>query len=393
MLNPFNAAFYSKKHRTNLSQLAVPDLDTADHLWGNRDSTFAFRNVLVGPPEHRGELWQAWISAGQFEMSDERSFYLLHQEQLVGNKKIDRWGVYSAISIHDENLFVHEDVLSEGVERARQGMETCEADMAPIFVGCEESLGFRLKQILEPYCKKTEPLLEFQESETSRHRVWMLNDQTVEERITFLFDGVPLFLLDGHHRLAASRENFRLGMGDGKILACVCSLSVSDTLIQPIHRTVYSERWILPDMLMGDLVRAGCVVEEENFHSVSEALDMISPDNPSCVMLHSYSNRPCVVRLPQLSELPKSLNDLAVARLDFGILSKQQNVTTIPVSNVDIALEQLAGDQAQAAFFLPAATAAQVRSVAVARLMMPRKSTRFMPKPALGLITRPWMSC
>lgn len=392
MLKPFTAAYYSAQHRKNISQLALPDMDTAEHVWGHRDSTFAFRNVLVGPPEHRGELWQAWISSGQFEMADEPFFYLLHQEQNISGKKVDRWAVFSEISIHDENLFIHEDVLPEGVERARQGMEACEADMAPIFVGCEESLGFRLKQILEPFCKEEDPLLDFKESDSTRHRVWRLTDQSVEERLMFLFDGVPLFLLDGHHRLAAARENFRLGMGDGKIMACVCSLSHTDTQILPIHRSVYSERWILPDAITGDLIRAGCKVEEENFHSVSEALSMISPENPSCVMLHSYSDRPCIVRLPVIGSVPSVLADLAVARLDFGFLA-HQTVTAIPVPSIETAMEQLATDQAQVAFFLPAATAAQVRAVASSRLMMPRKSTRFVPKPALGLITRPWMSC
>lgn len=392
MLKPFAAAIYSKELRANISQLAIPDLDTAEHVWGHKDSTFSFRNVLVGPPEHRGELWQAWISASQIELDDEPAFYVLHQEQNLLGKKIDRWAVYAAISIHDENLFIHEDVLPEGVERARQGMEACEADMASIFVGCEESLGFRLKQILEPYSKANKPLLTFQESENSRHTVWKLSDRAVEEKLSFLFEGVPLFLLDGHHRLAAARENFRLGMGDGKIMACVCSLSTADTLILPIHRAVYSERWILPDVLTGDLIRAGCSIEEESFHSVAEALSMISPENPSCVMLHSYSNSPVILRLPAISTLPKSLGDLAVARLDFGFLSQQSQLTTIPVPNLETALEQLATDQAQAAFFLPAATAAQVRAVASARLMMPRKSTRFVPKPALGLITRPWTS-
>jgi len=136
---PFIAAYYAAKHRPNLSQLAVPDLDSAERVWGFRESPVAFRNVLVGNPETRGEIWQSWISSGQIEMNEDPAFFVLHQEQVIAGKRMNRWALYAAISIHDPNLFIHEDVLAEGVERARLGMEACEADSAPIFVGCEES--------------------------------------------------------------------------------------------------------------------------------------------------------------------------------------------------------------------------------------------------------------
>ncbi len=83
MLQPFQAAYYSAKHRARLADLTVSDLDTAEHLWGGPDYSRAFRNVLVGFPEQRGEAWQAWISGGDIELSDEQAFYALHQRQEV----------------------------------------------------------------------------------------------------------------------------------------------------------------------------------------------------------------------------------------------------------------------------------------------------------------------
>ena len=70
MLFPFVAAYYSEKNRRKISELVVPNLDTAEHLWGARDSSQAFRNVLVGSPEQRGEIWQAWISNGEVRVRD-----------------------------------------------------------------------------------------------------------------------------------------------------------------------------------------------------------------------------------------------------------------------------------------------------------------------------------
>jgi hypothetical protein len=210
-----------------------------------------------------------------------------------------------------------------------------------------------------------------------------------------MFEGTPLFLLDGHHRLAAARENYRLGMSDGRILACVCSMARSDTLILPIHRTVNYERWTLPEALAADLARAGSKVRELpglRVNAIHDFLETHVSDGPFCVVQHSYATRPSLVELPRLGTLPPQLAGLSVAALDNGVMAEHPQATVMPVPGVDLALQQLAMDQAQAAFFLPASTPAQVRAIALSRLRMPRKSTRFVPKPSLGLLCRPWTS-
>lgn len=393
MLHPFAAAYYSASNRERLASLAVPDLDTAENLWGGADSSRAFRNVLVGPPERRGEIWQAWVTAGEVELADDHLYYVLRHTQTVAGHPVDRWAVYAALDLNEPSLFVHEDVLAEGVERARQATEACEADIAPIFVGCEEGLASALRSLLQESTEGSAPFLSFVESADSKHEVWAMKSGDHSRSLRRLFEGAALFLLDGHHRLAAARENYRLGMGDGRILACICSMSSADTLILPIHRAARSERWTLPDAFFADLVRAGCRLQELpdlRVSGIQAFLEQHTAEGPYCLALHSYSHQPVLVNLPLATQQPPQLSRLPVACLDFGVLSQQPGLTCMPVPNLDLALEQLANDQAQAAFFLPPARAGEVRAIALSRLRMPRKSTRFVPKPALGLLCRPW---
>jgi hypothetical protein len=395
LIHPFYAAYYSADNRAQLSELALADLDTAEHLWGGPDNTRAFRNVLVGPPERRGEIWQSWISGGGIELSEEPLYYVLHHRQMIGKRQIDRWGFYAAIDVHEPGLFIHEDVFPEGVERARQAAEACESDMAPIFVGCEEKMGDGLRKLLRGATRGKPSLMHFQESKTTQHRIWPIQDPAVAKKLQEMFTGTPLFLLDGHHRLEAARENHRLGMGDGRLLVCICSMAASDTLILPIHRAVHYERWMLADMMTGDLVRAGCQLQELPELKVSkipEFLEKHKQDTPFCVTLHSYADVPTLVTMPRVAGQAAALSALSVVNFDFGVLTEHQGCTSIPVPSHEMALRQLAVDQAQAAFFLPPATPRQVREIALAKLKMPRKSTRFMPKPALGLLCRPWMA-
>lgn len=395
MLHPFVAAYYSAKPRGRLAELTVSDLDTAEHLWGGPDRSRAFRNLLVGSPEQRGEAWQAWVSTGEIELAEEVAYYALHQVQEVEGERVDRWAVYAALEVHEAGLHVHEDVLPEGVERARQGMEACESDLAPIFVGCEESIGGELRELLRGACAGRAPLLSFTSDRYGQHSVWELKDKKFGPMIRALFTGTPLFLLDGHHRLAAAKENARAGLGDGKILACICSVARTDTLILPIHRAVHYERWMLPEVLLADLERVGCRIAEHpdlRVGTIEEFLKSYRSQEPYCVVLHSHHERPRLVQLPRATKEKQELQLLPVACLDFAVLNQYAQVTAIPVSGAPLLLEQLALDQVQVGFFLPPSTPAQVRAIALARSRMPRKSTRFVPKPTLGLICRPWVS-
>jgi hypothetical protein len=395
LIRPFTAAYYSAKNRKQISALAVSDLDTAEHLWGGMDNSKAFRNVLLGSPERRGEIWQAWISAGEMELSDDSCFYVLRQKCEIDGKHLVRWGLYCELDLNEKQLLIHEDVLPEAVERARQATEACEADMAPIFVGYDESLAREMRMWLESAVQGQEPLLVFQESAQTMHEVWPLPAGVPAEHLLNLMKDAPLFLLDGHHRLAAARANHRLGMGDGKILACLCSMAPVDTLILPIHRAVHLERWMLQATLLGDLAKAGCKVTEEPGLKVSEMHAFMEKRSqrpaPYCLLLHSHSDKPYLVELPVVASLPEQLASLPVACLDSGILP-QFPAVCLPVPSLETALEQLALEQAQAAFFLPPVQPAQVRAIALSHLKMPRKSTRFVPKPALGLLCRPWSS-
>lgn len=391
MFSEFQAALYAAKHRKNISQLTVADLDTPEHLWGALDSSLNFRNVLVGSADQKRELWQAWITSGDMEMREDYSFFVLHHRCELYGRKLDRWAIYGIVDIYDPLLFIHEDVLPEGVERARQGTEACEADLAPIFVGCESAVGLTLRELLSRSVSGLFPLVEFKESERSLHQIWAL-PASINKEVHSLLDQSSLFLLDGHHRLAAAIANDKEGLGDKKILACLCSLGSTDTLILPIHRSVYYERWVLLETFLSDLKESGCEVSELEDASVNTIWSAIQKkiSQPFCVAMHSHATKPYLIILPPVMDLSPLIGALSVSCLENGLLKQHPQATLIPAASTEGLLEQLALDQCHVGFFLPPATEDQVIAIASSHMRMPRKSTRFVPKPALGLLTRPW---
>jgi hypothetical protein len=126
--------------------------------------------------------------------------------------------------------------------------------------------------------------------------------------------------------------------------------------------------------------------------TIATFLESYKSTEPYCVLLHSHHERPRLLHLPRAQREAQELRMLPVASLDFAVLNQYAQINAIPVSSPAQLLEQLALDQVQVGFFLPASTPAQVRAIALGRSRMPRKSTRFVPKPTLGLLCRPWTS-
>jgi len=394
-LTPFRAVRYSEKNQKNIGSLFVADLDTAEHLWGNADSSLSFRNLLVGPPEQRSQIWQAWLSSGDLELVDDPAFYVLSQEfSDTKGRKSTRWAAYGSADVLAEKILTHENVLPEGVERARQSTEACEGDVAPLFASLNENDGIVLRNTLQELCRDKKRLVQYRDSAGLEVCLWKISEPADVQSIQRIIGEGNLYLLDGHHRLAAAKANIKAGLGDGRILVCVCSMDAEDILIYPIHRLVYCERWMLPGIAVGDLVEAGCRVSPivgRSPREIEAALAEVERiGHPAAIMLHAHEDRLQEVSFGAASSLPQVLQSLSVARLDLEVL-KDIKCSIIPTADLNLALEQLAQDQVQVAFFLPAVKQDQVRAAANAGITLPRKSTRFFPKPPIGLVCRPWL--
>ncbi|NUM88310.1 MAG: DUF1015 family protein [Bdellovibrionales bacterium] len=393
-LLPYQGVVYSRRNRAQFGRLAVSDLDTAENLWGGADASLSFRNVLVGSPEQRSQIWQAWISAGELEMEDHRGFHVLRPEfQGEDGTARTRWALLGSAHVDGGKILTHENVIAEGVERARQATESCEADIAPIFCGCDDEAGAELRRMLPSMVSDAPPLIEFTDGTQAKISFWSIHAPRAVQSLADLFRNRDLFLLDGHHRLAGAKENQRHGLGDGQILACVTSMREEDIAILPIHRVVHCQRWILQDTLQAELVALGCRLRElpgYGPHEVRRALRDLGSARLYCLMVHAHSNRLWQVEFGGGLEAALPLASLPVHHLDEAVLKNVEGSVAIPVPDDRLALEQLALDQAQVGFFLPPARADQVRDVARCGLVMPRKSTRFVPKPPLGLVCRPW---
>jgi uncharacterized protein (DUF1015 family) len=290
------------------------------------------------------------------------------------------------VSVTDGSVKIHEAVSAEGAENTRRRFELSQADLTPIFIGIEQNQNFALPELLKSLLPAAEKILRFEEQGLSSHTLWRLSSGF--EQIQAQFSARELFLLDGHHRFRGAQENFARGLGDGRLLACVTTISPEEVLILAIHRAIICEPWLLPESAVVSIEALGCRIVERVRWSRERLEDIVHDTDWTKGDFYLLPTQSAELFLMKLPEQKKPA--LVVDRIENEILSKIREANSLPANDLLFLVDQLASGQAQAAILLPPLTGADVLSAARANSVLPRKSTQFYPKPALGLICRPW---
>lgn len=382
---PFSGAYYSAAYRESMKNLAVPMWSAAE-LWGAKESPWNFRNCLVGTAEECASVWKRWRADGIFESDTRPTYYVLKQVFRFRGRTHERWGVFGTLSAVDGSVRVHEAVSPEGAENIKNRFRLGQADLTPIFVGIEEEYQKSLHERLQALVAGENPLLVYQESRTAYHVLWRVEDHAQRARIADFFTDKKFYLLDGHHRFRGAQDNFRQGHGDGRLMACVTTMAAEDLVILPIHRAAICEPWLLPELALKRLEGMGCEVVRRVRWSQETLLDTVFTTDWSegdFYFLPTQSAELSLLKLPPAS-------GLVVERVERDLFAKIPEASLLPVNDLQFLVDQLASGQAQAAVILPPIAASAVRTTADAGKVLPRKSTQFWPKPALGLVCRPW---
>ena len=99
----------------------------------------------------------------------------------------------------------HENTRADKeVDRIRH-VDTCDAQTGPIFLAYRDEE--KLREIRENWKKQTGPVYDFTSEDGITHRVWVINDEKVNEEIRTCFVKIPgVYIADGHHRCASAAK-------------------------------------------------------------------------------------------------------------------------------------------------------------------------------------------
>lgn len=388
MFYPIKASYYSPANRNGIEHKVLPTLESVEELYGDSTDEFAFRNVIVGAANECAVTWQSWLAQKIFVSDEQEGVYVLRTDYHYEAKKFERWALFGAIDVAEEKLFVHEDVYPDRVRNTQLRAQASQADLSPIMLGYNESIRETIKRAIQNSIATDKPVLSYTLTDGTGHTLWRIDRNY--KAILDLLSEEDLFLLDGHHRYQSAIDNYRAGIGDGRLLAFLTSMGEPDLLIHPFHRAAIYEPWINPAILFEAIESAHCQATLQKDISPTQIPALIaSLAKNQCFVLPAQDARVFKVTFPE-KKSSNYLDKLVVENIENSLFSKYPGMTVNPALTVHSCLQLLANAQAQAAFFLPPVTADEVRAVAHQGLRLPRKSTRFFPKPPLGLIARVW---
>ena len=381
---PFKASYYGNELRENINSLVMSTI-TAHELQSQEVPKEHFRNCLAGDEKKCATTWKAWMEKGIIENSNIESYFISKYQFTYEKKSYERWSLFAAIDLKKSEILEHESVFNHVVEDTKNRTIACKVDLTPIYIGIDEQYFQAWKDLITSLSDKFEKFMSYTEKDSSKHELYKINDTELFKKIYNFFSNKTFYLLDGHHRLIAAKENLKNNIGDGKILSCISTMNEKELVVTPIHRSVVEYSWINSEAAIKELENEGCVIKKTMLWDLNKIHKLIEQLEET-----QFYFLPAQRTTLYLVEVKNEKEDLIVDTVEKIFSSIEKSIALLPAEKITSLMSDLANGQAQAALFLPNISLKNIRERAKAGKYLPRKSTKFLPKPAIGLVARNW---
>ena len=434
LVRPFKAVRYNPDKIEDMRRVVSPPYDIVSpeeqkalydahpyniiriELNRRREDDTAEDNVYTRAARH----FRDWLSQGVLRQDPRPAFYLSETTytDAEGNTRVRR-GFFTLLKVEDFEAGVvlpHERTFTGHKEDRFRLTVATGANVSPIFALYPDDDN----QVMEALTRARQraALNDFVDPMGLHQRLYLVDDPRARAEVERLMADKVIFIADGHHRYETAinyRNHMRRLHPDAGpeapfewVMVYLCSMSDPGLTIFPCHRLLprldlfnardflsharpYFDYQEIP--IEGDLDHA----RKELKQRLSEAgrrgrcFGLVSAESNSFYVLTLKNGS---VRDHDWTSLEGPLRDLDVEMLTTVVLEKilgldnqwRDQVHTIQyVSDMNQVIDQVRTGRARVGFLLNPTRVEQVKSVAEAGLIMPRKSTYFYPKVLTGL--------
>jgi uncharacterized protein (DUF1015 family) len=437
---PFRGIVYNPERVENLANVATPPYDVITsqeqlafyerHPWNIIRLILGKTSEKDTPEDNRhtrsAGFFNDWLSEGILVQDASPAFYLTSIDFLAHSRKITRWGMISLVALESFEKGVvlpHEKTFSRVKSERLELMKSCHANYSPIFSLYSDSSQFVLNTLRQS-CFETAPSMKpdmkFVDTYGHLHQAWRVTDGAVHRKIADFMRDKSIFIADGHHRYETAL-NYRQWIADRTpgfspehpanfVMMYLCGMEDPGLVILPAHRMVSAisqeklDVFITASEACFDISRIemepgkGPGTEADKWDGILNAesartrIGVVIKNHPQGYLL---SLKPGVMQRMFGSEMSERMLELDVTVLTRLILMDLLSLSHSQLddesimsysSKTDAALEAVRTGHCDAAFILNATRIDQVRRIAEAGEIMPRKSTYFYPKVITGQV-------
>ncbi|MDY6904701.1 MAG: DUF1015 domain-containing protein [Thermodesulfobacteriota bacterium] len=432
---PFRGILYNADAIKRIGDVVAPPYDVISEqeqqALCDRHPENIIRLILGEPGENAGDSvafykaaaqrFQKWRAEGKLIRDEEPAIYFTSVEFTIEGQNFQRYGLIAQVGLEPfENgvILPHERTSSKvKIDRLNLMKETC-ANFCQIFSLFSDAENFVLNT-LESAVSNVPPDIDLVDENDERHKLWRITDKTVIAEITAAMQDKKLYIADGHHRYETAL-NYRKWVTDrdpafnddhpaNYIMMYMSSMSDKGLIILPTHRMLTG---LSESSKAAFIDNAGAYfdVREMPFHKDNRdnvktdfitALRADTTKNTIGAMLagrdvfYLLTPKPNIMEEVFGNDVPSVLRDLDVSVLTHLILIKILGYSQAELdeekvidytSDIHDAITAVDTGVCDIAFMLNPTKNEQMRDVAAAGEIMPRKTTFYYPKVLTGLV-------
>jgi uncharacterized protein (DUF1015 family) len=345
------------------------------------------------------KTFEDWLKKGIMKQDETPAIYFYRQDYKVFGQKHSRLGFIAVMELEnteDSKVYPHENTHAHAVDDRLRLTRELNSNLSPIFV-CYSDKHRKVEKIFNKRVASQAPLLDVQDEDGVRHKLWRLDDMDFIREINSSLEGQNLFIADGHHRYKVAQEYrqarlARKTASNGRepynfVMTYFTNLDSRDLQIFPMHRVIKHfsgkldfleenfriDRLRSKDELLIPLAQAG-----RNEH----AFGLYTKEG---VQLLRLKNKLLIDQL--VSEGSKEFKSLDATILKYLILDRMgvKSDNIVYTKDYQQAISMVNEGQADASFIMNAVKINQLKAIALNGERMPPKTTYFYPKVLSGL--------
>jgi len=345
---------------------------------------------------------RAWRREGVLVPDPEPALYIYDLADLgSGSRRLSTRGWVGAVDLVPPGspaISPHEATMPAPVADRLRLLAATQSNLEPIVLTHDGPPGIA-DELSHTYVDSAEPIVDLLDETRIRHRLWRVCDSGDVRAVCADFAGRRAVIADGHHRyesyLGYQSRQHATAAGDGpwdRALVLLVPTQGHGPQVRAIHRVV-------PDLPLDRAVRvASAAFRATQFDplSAAEAEHLLTTAPETTVLLTDGSDWVALTDPDRASLLDSTPPDLAtawgeldVALVDAGLIEDlwAASSTVTLRHSVSSAVAAAIEGSGVAVLVRPTA-AATVLALAAQGILMPRKSTFFVPKPRTGLVMR-----
>ena len=359
-----------------------------------------------------GEVLDMWRNTGVLVHEIKPAVYIYEEEFNAYNKRSSVKGIIVRVKVEEFSkgvILPHEFTLSKAKADRFNLMKATNCNFSQIYALYMDEEHTTLKTIDRLSDRK--PDQKFTDSDHVTHKLWIITDEKVIEKLVNDFADRKLYIADGHHRYETAlnyrnycRENGISKEGDSQDyqMMYLVDMQHPGLVVFPTHRMVRDLESFDKDEVLKGCEEYFDIKKFTSVGNINSELSKQYKQGKKAFGFYCGKGEWYLLVLKDIEVMAKVLPDLSEAsqQLDVSvlhslILEKTMGIDKENMANqinltytkfFEEAIMKVDKGEFQCSFILNPTRVTEIRDVAAAGEKMPQKSTYFYPKMITGMV-------